>query len=479
MKIGYKTQFFQPLRTPLANKIDYYKYIWKHNPVWKRILLTVIMAGSAISLILNLMNYFSWPPFLKALFIIGLVGPAILIFLDYAKHYDDRFTSEETDPNAYSQIDPPNGNWKRLMLKVADKEETVFLHDGINEWLRGGTDIAMQRDKKYEKGLKKAIRKENVWEKTYSPFLRHNHRDAMYTGKQFYNESKFGLSSEFDEGAGHITVHRTCYFDNYLTNIIPGKKLISNLTGEVVAKTYPDLMPYHVDSRGKRKLYHLDEKRVSNMLGVSTLCILPNGNIRLWRQNGMTQGSNNLYAASGSGSADWNDCKHYFKDCNGFRRAVVHAMERELWEESHGTREISFKEFSKNVDTRITGYFRWLTKGGKPEFVGLTRLNDISSVNRLSPELSEVYEARDLPAETVEELLKSLKREVDFDDEKRNAQISKQCNVSCTMAMYALRELCREYCRAKCSVDDPEKDCNKGECKEKPFDVLFPDEPTL
>ena len=48
-------------------------------------------------------------------------------------------------------------------------------------------------------------------------------------------------------------------------------------------------------------------------------------------------------------------------------------MNRELWEESGKTNLC--KTHKEVGDTKILGFFRWVIKGGKPEFVGLTKLH--------------------------------------------------------------------------------------------------------
>ena len=479
MNIGNKTQIFQPLRTPLANKSSYYKYCWKHNLGWSRIVRAVMLAASIISLILDVADFFSGSGiFLKVLFLVGLLGPAIFSFLDFVKHYDEKFTSIETVPGAYDDVEPPDIGWNKKDIMIPGKREPVYTCEKLDNWLRTGQEIGIVRDREYEKRLRGVIRNEDAWNNIYAPFLRHNHFEAMYMGKQFYNESKFGLSAELDIGALKAKVHRSCYFDTYLTNIIPGKTLISNRDGTVVAETIPNLMPYQIDTNGVRRLCMLGEKQTSNELGVTTLCILSNGYLRLWRQNRMAQCSTDLIVASGSGSADWNDCKKYFNDPNGLRKAIIHGMERELWEESNGTRDCKMSVFKKNVDTRIIGYFRWLTKGGKSEFVGVSRLRDISLVGNLSPEKSEVNLGTDLPARTMRELINSLVNEIDTTDGGQTF-VSKRCNVSCSMAILALQSTCRLYCRNQCPNFDMEKGCCKDKCNVKPFNALFSEIPIV
>ena len=71
-----------------------------------------------------------------------------------------------------------------------------------------------------------------------------------------------------------------------------------------------------------------------------------------------------------------------------FIKTIKKAMERELLEES--TKLKYDKKYITN--TKIIGYFRWLDldKSGKPEFVGITKLN--LKYNDLKNNLKEVRE---------------------------------------------------------------------------------------
>jgi len=62
-------------------------------------------------------------------------------------------------------------------------------------------------------------------------------------------------------------------------------------------------------------------------------------------------------------------------------------MKRELWEENGG------KELGIGIDhigeTKVLGYFRWLRRGGKLEFIGIPKLN--LSLDQLIPRSGRTY----------------------------------------------------------------------------------------
>lgn len=217
---------------------------------------------------------------------------------------------------------------------------------------------------------------------------------------------------------------------------------------------------------------------MANEPGVTTLCIKENGSILLWRQNNLAQCSTGQLVASGSGSANWGDCRDFLNDPekNGLRKAVIRGMERELWEESVGQRGISDRKFYENLDTRITGYFRWLKKGGKAEFVGVSRLrNSNSMTENMVPEVSEVLAGEDIPVRSMWMLKEKLQKHLEKPlGEKPYEGVDGEntYSVSCTMAMYALRNVCREYCAQTCPWTKQDG-CRGEDCPCKPFDVLF------
>ena len=482
--LGNKTQRMHPLYVPVANKVDYFFYTaFRRINVYSVIALALLIY-SLVGFVGDIRSLFSDSILDRALYIAAFILSGVVKVLHLAAHYEDRFTTEEIDKDFFKDVDVPNGDWQRLDLRMGDKEtEPVFFSEKIDKLLRSDTPIDIQRDKKQEKRPGDHIRKN--WETTYSKFLRHNHRKAMYSGKQFYNETKYGLSSDPTPPSDPkkpveaVKIHKTCYFDSYLTNIIPGQVLTRNRDKEVMASALEaSWLPFTAEGE-VRRLRATGECAMANEPGVTTLCIKENDTIILWRQNHLAQCSTGQVVASGSGSANWGDCRKYLRDPdkNGLRKAVCRGMERELWEESVGKRGISYRKFYEHLDTRITGYFRWLKKGGKAEFVGVSRLRDSNSMTeKLWPEESEVLAGGEFSAKTIEKLKKTIddRLEKQTRGDKKFEEGDKIYSVSCTMAMRALRETCQEYCDRDCPHAKGEG-CKGDKCPCRPFEVLFDD----
>lgn len=227
----------------------------------------------------------------------------------------------------------------------------------------------IERNKKVEKNLKKFI-KEN--KDDFIPFLQWQYRYSMFYGKGFFNEKKLCLSKDLNDNINAISCHKATYYDTFLTNNSCGKILCSNQDNRVIAST-SEFMPVIRMDDDTVKLKSIASSMMSNEIGVSTLGLTRDNYLVLWTQNRTAQSSNDLLVPTGSGSCDWADNKD-----NIFYATLERAMQRELWEESGKT--MLSESYETIGETKTIGFFRWITKGGKPEFVGLSKLNiDITS----------------------------------------------------------------------------------------------------
>ena len=387
--------------------------------------------------------------FLTCVRVVFTILGSWFLFEDYCNAMLDRNQRIQVRQSAYKNIDVPDKGWEKVTF-VPDQRlatwdmEDVFINESINQWLRSSQQISLKRVDDYEKGLMRQITDRRDWEKMYSLFLRQKYLDTRNSGSQFINEIKFGISSELNPSDGYVKIHRTCYYDSFLTNIISGRELINSAKMETIAST-ETIMPYDVN----RKLRTLDNDIYrAGEPGISTLMLLPDGRILLWRQNFLVDSNAGRIAPSGSGSVDWDDCKKFLNDSNGFRQAIIRAMQRELWEESYSARgKISMDDFFKIVETRITGCFRWLQKAGKYEFTGVTRVatSDRAYILELNhPEASNI-EVTDITEGIQASDMKAI---ITVSDLRRNFQKLTGCNIGgysvpCVMAILALLDICK------------------------------------
>jgi hypothetical protein len=182
------------------------------------------------------------------------------------------------------------------------------------------------------------------------------------------------LTADILRSDGEVQLSKTTYFSLICTNYMTESRVLDRDTNVVLQ-----------DGRSLIKdrsnhLRSLSESRLANPVGVSTLGITADHRMVLIRQAARAQSSANLYAPAGSGSMDFQDRRYASKaGVRKWRDLVEHAMRRELAEEC----AIDLREGLD--DTEVLGYFRWLNKGAKPEYVGITKLAGTSDDFRNRP----------------------------------------------------------------------------------------------
>ena len=260
------------------------------------------------------------------------------------------------------------------------------------------------------------------------PFLEFKHNESLKDNKYFFNQDKLGLSSDFVKGSNTVRVHKGTYFDSFLTN----EACISTLTREcdgIETNNATSLFPCKCNKEDSQ--YYLEDiatSRMNNHVGVSTVAFTEDNYCVIRVQNSRTQYNNGKYVPTGSGSCDWTDLTG-----NNFNETICNAMQRELCEEN-------FEKFSihntKLVGTtKILGYFRWLTRCGKPEFVGITKLE--YSYNDLKENKEEFINNQCIVThvKSIDDILKCI------EDINRHKNIS----VPLVMCLNSLTNYCEEH----------------------------------
>ncbi len=161
---------------------------------------------------------------------------------------------------------------------------------------------------------------------------------------------------------GSVVLGRAKYFDLLCSNYVVGSDVRSG--GDRPHLEGRSLM---VDSHGR--LRRLAENDLANVIGVSTLALTEDGRVVLVRQGPAALSSPGQLAPSGSGSLDLRDVGRLRRTRaeGSLTEVLVRGMARELSEEVN----LRAHESGRTV---VLGYFRWLDRGGKPEYVGVTLL---------------------------------------------------------------------------------------------------------
>lgn len=181
--------------------------------------------------------------------------------------------------------------------------------------------------------------------------------------KTLHNELKLCLSEDIEIGYP-VKCHKGSYFDTMLTNDVAGCYIRDNYSGKTLSDSIVKTPIKKLDNLEKRRIKGISETLLNNNMGGSTIAFTSDNYLVFWIQNGNAQHSEQLIAPTGSGSCDYKDLTE-----NDLIKTVKKTMERELLEES--TARVNFNDI---IETKVIGYFRWLNRGGLPQFVGITKL---------------------------------------------------------------------------------------------------------
>lgn len=199
-------------------------------------------------------------------------------------------------------------------------------------------------------------------------FFQYKYYNSKKNQQYFFNEYKLCMANDLYGGEETVRCYKSSYYNSFLTNEIcmSALKRIEDATVIYDASNF-----YPCEYKEKDKTYYLqpiDKSEMNNHIGVSTLAVTKDNYFVLRKQSAKSQQNINKYVPTGSGSCNWSDRKE-----KNFNATIEYAMKRELWEEN-GDKKIS-STIDNIGETKILGFFRWLERGGKPEFVGITKLN--------------------------------------------------------------------------------------------------------
>lgn len=201
--------------------------------------------------------------------------------------------------------------------------------------------------------------------------------------------SAAGLISE-----SPIPLRKGTYFDGLLTLEAFRTRIYDrNLRGVVEVST--DLTQYYPAETGpdteKPQLSDDYYRRVSGHIGATSLLISENRKIIcLYQGDGKAIDANKV-CLGGSGSVDFQEAG---KDNDEDLRDVIRrCMARETAEETGLKSDID--EIYEN--TLLTGFFHWMDRGAKPEFVGITRAGDINFTARSTLDQDEIIRLEEIP----------------------------------------------------------------------------------
>lgn len=315
------------------------------------------------------------------------------------------------------------------ILHDARVSGTILMSESFNQFLRQpSNDLTITRDEKGRQRLMKALQRRADVLATIlcSKWVREQKQ-----GNRFFNDPKVGVFSPIRSNAGTLSLGKVDYFSAFLTNELTAATVTVRRNGQHVP-FYDGTKEFPWSEGDSRRLYGLESYDAANHLGVSTLGLTQDHFIVFWWQGSNSQVSQRLRAPTGSGSLDWQD----MRDTVSARKLLLTGLEREFHEESNRRGVRAQRQIEESM---LLGYFRNLNRGGKPDFVALSRLN-VNHVE-LGPNDDEVEERSRLDRQLVESLqdLDALcARLLDEDDNARTLSIPLWAN------LLALRQAIRD-----------------------------------
>lgn len=193
------------------------------------------------------------------------------------------------------------------------------------------------------------------------------------------NGSKLALDAQADALLSDtpVPLRKSYYFDALLTaEAFRSRIFRNNISGE--KEVYTDLTTYFPVYKetidGQEAVRFTDDfyQKTSGHIGITSLLLTENNRVAMMHQGVTKAIGARMVGLGGSGSLDYGDMPET-KGVPDLRDLVVHGMAREVAEETGLTKY--FDVIRDN--TIVTGFFRWVDRSGKPEFVGLTRAGGV------------------------------------------------------------------------------------------------------
>lgn len=186
-------------------------------------------------------------------------------------------------------------------------------------------------------------------------------------GRLLFNGPVIGLRGDPLPAVGAnrapLRLQRAKFFDAQCSNELCTLRITQRDTGETVDLRRRAL----VDAAGR--IRSLAASELADIVGISTIARTTDGQVVLVIQSDRNSASPLLLAPSGSGTLEPRDVITVGESATATLHGVVRAgMERELCEET-GLRA------DEVTGTRVIGFARWMERGAKPEFFGLSSLS--------------------------------------------------------------------------------------------------------
>ncbi len=403
--------------------IDFYKYLFLLN---KRQAITliinvIIFLISLSSMIQNITDFGSFDIFVGVIFIFSIFNVTwdiigkisdIKSFIGNEKEIELNKKITLTKENVNFQLKDIQAEsregvyYENFDFNSADDNNRVIRSLNINEHL-WDTNFSMVHSQQRYNRIFEFIVKNRV---IITPFIKYQYYNSVRKQQMFFNEDKLCMGSDLTMNNKAIKYYKSNYYNSFLTNEI-STKVLKRTEDATVLYDASNFYPAELGNSETVNIQPLEKSAMSNHIGASTLAVSADNYLIIRRQGKNAQQNQNKLISTGSGSCDFSDLKN-----ENLNDTVEYAMNRELWEENGGDKlGIKIDEIG---ETKVIGYYRVLSRGGKPEFAGITKLNwDYSDLVSNKNELIDISNSADTDTyylesvESIPNAIKSLKNQ--------------------------------------------------------------------
>lgn len=200
-----------------------------------------------------------------------------------------------------------------------------------------------------------------------------------------------------------VSLRKSYYFDALLTaEAFRSRVFRTNIDGD--KEVYTDLSNYFpvykemIDGRESVRFVNDFHEQVSGHIGITSLILTENKKVAMLFQGSNKAIGSRSVSLGGSGSLDYADMEHAGNP-EDLRDIVLQGMAREAAEET------GLNDWLGDIRSNlmITGFFRWIDRCGKPEFVGIVRAGAIPFAAGQAIDGDEVIGFEEIPV-TVEKM---------------------------------------------------------------------------
>lgn len=283
---------------------------------------------------------------------VNIIWQSISLFYDIYAWSKTIFARIETNPQDFSSYLISNKE-KENKFELVVHGNSALISDDVNSWIRSINSLDSYRDRGKEKRQRLMVKRDFA---NFRIILKCKLQES--SGRWFYNSHSLCLSDDIGFNKTSVGLYKGDYYTSYLTNLSFSYRIRHD-------DNSIQFTPLYLKYNGK--LPDIRCSDMNNSIGVNTIAFSKDGYIFCLQQNTKADSSAGMLTPSGSGVSNWSDYKE-----GDFIRSILNATNRELFEECGGH---IFQDIAKETNSKIIGFFRWLDKGGKPEFISISVIN--------------------------------------------------------------------------------------------------------